>query len=106
MTNTKFEISDDDLTTSKWDITKYLETKEDKLFILNIALEQGDPVFIAYVLGVLARAEGMALIAEKIGIRRTVLYKELCVKGNPKFTTVLKVFKALGLQLNVKFEKN
>jgi DNA-binding phage protein len=30
----------------------------------------------------------------------------LSAKGNPKFSTVLKVFKALGLQLNAKFEKN
>jgi len=50
------------------------------------------------VLGVIARARGMAQIAEKTGLGRTSLYKALSPGGHPEFATVLKVVNALGLR--------
>ena len=52
-------------------------------------------------LGDVARARGMSQVARDAGITREGLYKALPAEGNPSFATVLKVMRALGLQVNV-----
>jgi probable addiction module antidote protein len=47
----------------------------------------------------------MTLIAKKTGLGRESLYKALSAQGNPELSTVLKVVKALGLQLQVRSGK-
>lgn len=87
------------ITTSLWDASAHLETDEDMLMYLEAAFEDGDPALISAVLGDIARAKGMAQIAEKAGLGRTSLYKALSPEGHPDFATVLKVINALGLKL-------
>jgi probable addiction module antidote protein len=41
----------------------------------------------------------MTEVARKAGLGRESLYKALSPGGNPEFSTVLRVFKALGLKL-------
>ena len=53
----------------------------------------------AVALGDIARAKGMAQIAQETGLGRESLYKALSPEGNPEFATVLKVVRALGLRL-------
>jgi probable addiction module antidote protein len=101
MKNKISEITDDDLTVSKWDIVNYLETEEDMARYLDVALQENDPVFISIVLGDIARAKGMTLMAEQTGLARSSLYKALSPDGNPEFSTILKVIKVLGLKLRV-----
>jgi len=48
-----------------------------------------------------ARARGMTQIAKDAGLSRESLYRALGGTGNPEFSTVLKVAKALGLRLAV-----
>ncbi len=60
----------------------------------------GDPGLVAAALGDIARAKGMAQIARQAGLGRESLYKALSPEGNPEFTTVLKVVRALGLRLH------
>jgi probable addiction module antidote protein len=67
---------------------------------LEAALEDGDPTLIAAALGDIARAQGMSQIARKTGLGRESLYKALSPDGNPEFSTVLKVVRALGLRLH------
>jgi probable addiction module antidote protein len=43
----------------------------------------------------------MSEIARQTGLGRESLYKALSPEGNPEFSTVLKVFRALGLRLHV-----
>ena len=43
----------------------------------------------------------MSQVARDAGITREGLYKALPAEGNPSFATVLKVMRALGLQVNV-----
>jgi len=50
-------------------------------------------------LGDSARAKGMSQIARETGLGRESLYKALSPDGNPEFSTVLKVVRALGLSL-------
>jgi len=93
------------ITTSLWDASAHLETDEDMVLYLEAALEDGDPALISAVLGDIARAKGMAQIAEKTGLGRTSLYKALSPEGHPDFATVLKVINALDMKLQAKSVK-
>jgi len=86
--------------TKRWDAAAHLATDEDKVAYLEAALEEGDPALVAAALGDIARAQGMARIARKAGLGRESLYKALSPEGNPEFATVLRVVKALGLELH------
>lgn len=56
---------------------------------------------IARALGDIARARGMMQLAKDTGLTREGLYKALGEQGNPSFSTVMKVMRALGLQISV-----
>ena len=87
--------------TRPWDVVEHLETEEDIAAYLDAALEDGDIAVIVAALGDIARAKGMTQIAREAGLGRESLYKALSTTGNPEFSTVLKVVRALGLQLHV-----
>ena len=87
--------------TRTWDAAEHLETEEDMAAYLDAALEDGDTAVIVAALGDIARARGMAQIARETGLGRESLYKALSATGNPEFATILKVVRALGLQLHV-----
>ncbi|MBW6473874.1 MAG: putative addiction module antidote protein [Anaerolineaceae bacterium] len=89
------------ITTSLWDASDHLETEEDIIAYLEAALEEGDSALISAVLGDIAKAKGMTQISKQTGLGRESLYKALSENGNPEFATILKVIKALGLQLHV-----
>ena len=86
--------------TKKWDAADHLKTDEDMVAYLEAALEESDPALVAAALGDIARAKGMTDIAREAGLGRESLYKALSPEGNPEFSTVLKVVKALGLRLH------
>jgi probable addiction module antidote protein len=66
------------------------------------ALETGDVACIAKALGVVARAKGMAQIANETGLSREQLYRSFSENGNPTLKTTLAVMKALGIDLTAK----
>jgi probable addiction module antidote protein len=88
----------------EYDVAKHLRTSEEMAAYLEAAIEEsdGDAGFIAKALGDIARAKGMAELSRETGLGRESLYKALSSEGNPQLSTVLKVAKALGLQLHVK----
>jgi probable addiction module antidote protein len=87
----------------KWDSAEHLRTEEDMVLYLEACLEEaGDDVaFITKAIGNIARARGMAQLASETGLGRESLYKALSGDGNPSFATILKVVRALGMQLHV-----
>jgi len=89
--------------TNRWDSAELLETDEDIQLYLEACIEEAgdDPEFIVHALGVIARAKNMSQLARDTGLSREGLYKALSPEGNPTFTTVAKVAKALGLQITV-----
>ncbi len=87
--------------TLPWDSAAYLKSDEDIAHYLEAVFEDGDPNLVAAALGDVARAKGMAQIAKAAGLGRESLYKALSPEGNPEFSTVLKVMRALGLKLKV-----
>lgn len=86
---------------TKWDVADYLTSEEGITAFINVALEEhgDDPAFITQCLGAAARARGMSEIAKKAGLGRESLYKALSGKGSPSFATILKVTKAMGVEL-------
>lgn len=87
------------LETLPFDAAEYLDTPESQAELLADALESGDASYIAQALGVVARARGMTAVAKEAGVTREALYKALSPKGDPKFSTVLGVMRALGVKL-------
>ena len=85
--------------TRPYDSARYLDNDESIAGYLEAAFETDDPAFIAKAFGVIARARGMTQIAKDAGLSRESLYRALGENGNPEFSTVLKVAKALGLRL-------
>jgi probable addiction module antidote protein len=62
-------------------------------------LEDNDPALLAAALGDIARARGMTEIAKASGLTREALYKALRPTASPRFDTIAKVCKALGVKL-------
>jgi probable addiction module antidote protein len=87
------------LRTYPFDSAQYLETDEDIAEYMDEAFKTGGATFIAHAFGVAARARGMTQIAKDAGLSRESLYKALSETGNPEFSTVLRVAKALGLRM-------
>jgi probable addiction module antidote protein len=89
------------LETFPFDPTRYLDSDEAIAAFIEAAFETGDAAFIAHAFGIVARARGMTQIAKDAGLSRESLYRALGENGNPEFSTMLKVAKALGLRLAV-----
>ena len=92
------------LRAKKWDSAAHLETEADIARYWEACLVEGrdDPSFITTALGNIARARGMSQLARKTGLTREGLYKPLSPGGNPEFGTVMKVIRALGLELRAR----
>jgi probable addiction module antidote protein len=86
---------------TKWDVTEHLESDAAIAAYLDAVFEDGDPALIKAAIADVARARGMTDIATKAGITRAGLYKALSEQGNPSFTTITAVMKALGVRLSV-----
>lgn len=87
---------------SRWDAADYLDTEEDMALYLDACLEEdpGDGSLIRAALGDIARARGMTQLAHDTGLTREGLYKALSTEGNPAFSTIFKVIRALGVKLH------
>ena len=88
--------------TSTFDAADYIGTAEDGIDLLNDAVDSGDPQYIAYALGAVARARGgIGRLASNTGLSRQALHKALSGEGNPTLVTTLKVLAALGLHMRI-----
>ena len=87
------------LKTKPFDSTKYLDDNEAIAAYLSDMLEEGDASVLAAALGNIARARGMAQIAQDSGIGREALYKALRPGAQPRFDTISRVCSALGVRL-------
>ncbi len=89
------------MNTTTFDITDYLDSQEMIAEYLNTVLEEGTDKDIIVAIGNVAKAIGMTRIAEETGLSRPSLYKALSEDANPQFTTIMKVLKAIGGQLQI-----
>ena len=84
-----------------FDMVKFLDNEIAISEYLSQVLEDGDNDELLRALGYIAKAKGMAIIAKETGLGRESLYKELSPGAKPRFDTILKVIKALGVKLHV-----
>ena len=85
--------------TTEFDASKYLDSEEMIAEYLNQVLASGDTDLLLSAIGDVAKAKGMAQIALETGLGRESLYKAFAVGAKPRFDTVLKVLRALGVQM-------
>ena len=83
----------------------YLDNDETIAEYLNLALEDSNPEMLLLAIANIARARGMAQVAQDSGLGRESLYKALSDGAKPRFDTVFKVIRALGLKLQVASNK-
>ena len=91
------------ITFEKWDPADDIETGEDVIALLEVAMEENDPDFLLRAIGYIARSKGMSQLAKELNLDRKGLYKSFAPKGNPSFKTVYKLLDVLGLR--IKLEK-
>jgi probable addiction module antidote protein len=82
-----------------FDAARYLTDDAAIAEYITAVLETDDPDLLLAALGDVARARGMAQVARDAGLGRESLYKALTPGAKPRFDTVLKVARALGVQL-------
>jgi len=88
--------------TTRFDAADYLDSEERQVAYITAALETGDADFVRDSLGIVARARGIGEIAKNAGLNREGLYKALGETGNPEFSTVMRIVRALGLTLSAR----
>jgi probable addiction module antidote protein len=84
-----------------FDAARYLTDDAAIAEYMTAVLESEDPDLLLLALGDIARAKGMAQVAKDAGLGRESLYKALAPGAKPRFDTVLKVARALGVRLTV-----
>ena len=102
-------MTDKDLTTmtdeelaqiglKRFDMADCLKTDEEVAAYLNAVLRDGDAAELAEALGHIARARGMTQVAKDTGLGRESLYKALRPGASPRFDTIQRVARALGIR--------
>jgi probable addiction module antidote protein len=83
-----------------FDAARYLSDDVAIAEYVTAVLEADDPDLLLLALADIARAKGMAEVAREAGLGRESLYKALSPGAKPRFDTVLKVARALGVRLS------
>lgn len=86
---------------SQFDASQYLETPEDIAIYLDEILKMNDSHALIAALRTVAKAQGMTQLAHKAGVGRESLYKSLADNANPSIHTIMKIFKALDINMTV-----
>jgi probable addiction module antidote protein len=84
------------------DAARYLTDDDAIAEYMTAVLESGDSDLLLRALGDIARVRGMAKVARDTGLGRESLYKALTPGAKPRFDTILKVARALGLRLSAR----
>ncbi|UVM22805.1 addiction module antidote protein [Pseudomonas wadenswilerensis] len=87
------------LSLTTFDMAALLDSDEAISEYLSQVLADGDHDELIRALGYIAKARGMSQIATASGLGRESLYKALTPGAKPRFDTVLKVIRALGIDL-------
>ncbi len=83
-----------------FDMARYLGSPEAVAEYLTQVLADGDTDELIEAIGHIAKAKGMAQVARDAGLGRESLYKALTPGSMPRFDTILKVTRALGVNLS------
>ena len=85
-----------------FDAVRYLTDDAAIAEYMSAVLEADEPDLLLLALADVARARGMAQVAKDAGLGRESLYKALTPGAKPRYDTIMKVMRALGVQLTAK----
>jgi len=85
-----------------FDAARYLTDDAAIAEYMSAVLETEDPDLLLLALGDVARARGMAQVAKDSGLGRESLYKALAPGAKPRFDSVMKVARALGVKFTAR----
>lgn len=83
-----------------FDPSAYLDSEEVIAEYLSQVMEDGSTDELLAVLGHIAKARGMTQLAKNTGLGRESLYKVFAPGAKPRFDTVMKVIRAMGIKLH------
>lgn len=83
-----------------FDAADYLDSDSVVAEYLNAALEDENPDVLLQAISDVAKARGMSQLAKDTGLGRESLYKALTPGAKPRYDTVLKLMRALGVELH------
>jgi len=87
--------------TAPFDVADYLDNEEVIAEYLAAAMEDPNPDVFLAAIGDVAKARGMAEIAQETGLGRESLYKALSAGSHPRYETIASVLRALGVKFTV-----
>lgn len=83
-----------------FDASDYLDDEIVIAEYLTAALEDENPGVFLQAVADVAKARGMSKLAKDTGLGRESLYKALAPGAKPRYDTVLKLVRALGVELH------
>ena len=90
-----------------YNVADYLEGEEDVQAYLNAALEDGDERMLLRALrNVAEKRGGISRLAGETGLARESLYRAVSEDGNPRFSSLVAILKAMGLALAVRSRRD
>ena len=84
-----------------FDASEYLDDEQVIAEYLTAALEDPNPEVFLIAVANVAKARGIAKVAQDSGLGRESLYKALAPGAKPRYETVRKLMDALGVKLTV-----
>ena len=83
-----------------FDAADYLDSDIVISEYLNAALEDENPNVFLQAIADVAKARGMSKLAKDTGLGRESLYKALAPGAKPRYDTIIKLVRALGVELH------
>ena len=83
-----------------FDAADYLDNDAVISEYLNAALEDQNPNVFLQAIADVAKARGMTKLAKDTGLGRESLYKALAPGAKPRYDTIIKLVRALGVELH------
>jgi probable addiction module antidote protein len=83
----------------RFDVVDYLDNEEVIAEYLTAAMEDPNPDVFLQAVADVARARGMAKLAQDSGLGRESLYKALRPGSKPRYETVSKILAALNVKI-------
>lgn len=85
---------------ARFDAADYLDDETVIAEYIDAALEDENPHVLLQAIADVAKARGMTRLAKDAGMGRESLYKALAPGAKPRYDTVLKLVRALGVELH------
>lgn len=80
-------------------VRKQLKDPEFAYEYLTAAAEDEEPAVFMLALRRVVETKGMSQVAERAGIPRESLYRALSERGNPRWSTLAPILRAVGIKL-------